>query len=196
MGTTIFLNIISLFYVFLLAGVYFSKERIKNFENSIFSTLVIAIISQLLTGLLIYYTMINFTDNISLNKIFNKIYLTTILLWIIQFTMYTFIISFKKVDFKKVSRIFNTIYFILIIIMFILPLELKYIDENTMYSNGPSINLLYLTSIICISVMTISVIKNRKNIINKKYLPLLSFILFGVFVLIIQLIIIRHIKKK
>jgi len=186
MGATIFLNIISLIYILVLFFVYFSKKRLNKIENKIYSFLIIAIIVQLSAGLLIYFTMINYQNNEYLNVIIDKFYLVTLLNWMILFTCYAVVISSKESATKKIFSLFTGIYIISVICIAMLPLKLEYIDNNTMFSEGPSINALYMVSIICIIIMLTTMITNIKKIIDKRYIPLFAFIILGTMVLIIQ----------
>ena len=189
MGTTIFLNIISLFYTILLLFVFFSKERISKPENKIFSYILLVSMIQLLAGLLIYITMVNFQQYLQLNIFIDKFYLISMLCWILLFTLYTIVISLKKITDKKINII--TIIFCILFLLFsflilALPLELSYVDNGLMYSHGAAVNALYGISLFCITVMLICLFSNIKQVINKKYTPLISFIILGTIVLFIQ----------
>ena len=71
------------------------------------------------------------------------------------------------------------------ILVFILPLH--YISgENYMYPDGLSVNFLYFVSFICILIMITCVILNKKKIVKKKFIPLVTFLCLGSVALIVQ----------
>ncbi len=189
MGATIFLNIISLIYIILLVFVFFSKERISKPENKIFSYILLVSLIELLSGLLLYITMVNFQQYLELNVLVNKFYLIAMLSWILLFTQYTVVISIKNLTdqkLKNINYIFWILLFIFSILILLLPLQLSYIDSELMYSEGSAVDALYGISSICIIVMLICLILNIKQVINKKYMPLLCYIVLGSIALFIQ----------
>ena len=52
-------TILSLFYIVILMVVYFSKKRINNLENKIYSCLIVDNFIGLVIAILCYYTVLN-----------------------------------------------------------------------------------------------------------------------------------------
>ncbi|MEG0794792.1 MAG: ATP-binding protein, partial [Bacilli bacterium] len=74
-------------------------------------------------------------------------------------------------------------------IFFVLSLILPIYFENSngrIYSYGPSCNVIYIASFLCIIICILCLLINVKNLKQKKYLPLISLIFFGIFVMAIQ----------
>ena len=77
------------------------------------------------------------------------------------------------------------LYFIFLILTIILPLYYKD-NGNVIYSYGPSTNLLYFVSGLCIFTWLICLLLNFKQIKQKKYVPIFAFLIIGTLVTIIQ----------
>ena len=100
--------------------------------------------------------------------------------------LYVLIISHGE---KKFLSIYKhkliIIYVVLSLIQFSLPLT--HIKGNGyIYPVGMSINYMYFMSVVFILSMVMSVIFNRKKIIFKKIIPLISFFMLGFVIMIIQ----------
>lgn len=196
MDSSIFFQICSLFYISLLLIVYFSKKRLANMENKIYIILVVTNFIGLLLDIGSVYTIVNMNKYPILNKIISKAYLVYLLTWMFLFTMYVFVISRKKNENKNISDVglknYSKIlyptciaYVIFLILTIIFPLYYKD-NGKIIYSYGPSANLLYLVSGICIVTWLICLILNFKHIKQKKYFPIFAFLLVGTAVTIIQ----------
>ena len=66
MNYNMFFTITSLFYSILLIAVYFSKKRLNNFENKIYSLLIITNLFGILIEISSVFIFL-YTDNIVLN---------------------------------------------------------------------------------------------------------------------------------
>lgn len=183
----------SLIYCILLIFVFFGKERLSSFENKLF----IALMITNLIGIFIDISCILVTAKLDVYwlKLFvAKAYLIYLLSWITIFTVYIFMISYKKEDISRVipSRdrkrlilISTFLYLVFFFCICTLPIYF-YHDGINMYSYGPSADCTYLVSGLCIIIWMYCLFKNYKNIKLKKYLPLFAFILLGTIVMIIQ----------
>ena len=102
-------------------------------------------------------------------------------------TLYNYVLCYttekqKKLEhYKKLRNISYTIYAVCVVMCMALPLQ-----TEKGYAIGPAVNFVYLCSTICINVWFIPMIKNRKIIEHKKFVPLYIFILLIIIVAIIQ----------
>ncbi len=196
MNSSIFFQICSLFYISLLLIIYFSKKRLGTVENKIYIILAVTNLIGLILDISSVYTISNMSQYPILNKFVSKAYLVYLLSWMFLFTIYVFIISTnKKIDKNKTelhlsdykNKVYpaTILYFIFLILTIILPLYYKD-NGNVIYSYGPSTNLLYFVSGLCIFTWLICLLLNFKQIKQKKYVPIFAFLIIGTFVTIIQ----------
>lgn len=192
-NTTIFLTIISLFYSVLLMIAYFSKDKIKTLENKVYSKLIIinfiGIILELFCTIFAGYAK----DYLVFYTILNKLFLVELTIWCSVFSVYVFLISSKKEKnelksyLKKVSIFHIVIDVITMFLIFVLPVQFNINDLGyVMYSYGPSVNIVFISSTLYIILMFTCLIRNFKNIKNKKYLPIYVYMVIGVLVGIVQ----------
>ena len=192
-NTTIFLTIISFFYSVLLMIAYFSKDKIKTLENKVYSKLIIinfiGIILELFCTIFAGYAK----DYLVFYTILNKLFLVELTIWCSVFSVYVFLISSKKEKnelksyLKKVSIFHIVIDVITMFLIFALPVQFNINDLGyVMYSYGPSVNVVFISSTLYIILMFTCLIRNFKNIKNKKYLPIYVYMVIGVLVGIVQ----------
>lgn len=192
-NTTIFLTIISFFYSVLLMIAYFSKDKIKTLENKVYSKLIIinfiGIILELFCTIFAGYAK----DYLVFYTILNKLFLVELTIWCSVFSVYVFLISSKKEKnelksyLKKVSIFHIVIDVITMFLIFASPVQFNINDLGyVMYSYGPSVNIVFISSTLYIILMFTCLIRNFKNIKNKKYLPIYVYMVIGVLVGIVQ----------
>ncbi len=186
-----------LIYSVMLLILYFSKRRIDNMENKIYSILVIINVFGLLLELACcYFTYTNGTTtfNTLMCIICNRFFIIYMLTWLFVFTFYIFYVTFSqhkkiKKELDKYRRRFilvaGIIYLVLFVLALILPLE--YFNDGTyVYSYGPATSLLVIFGGLSIIFDIFCVIKNRKNIRDRQYYPLFVLIVLMIIVLIIR----------
>ena len=184
----------SLFYSILLTIMYFSKKRLNRVENKIYGSLIICNLIGVILAVSCYYTINNMDNMLFLNYIVSKSLLIYYLAWITIFTIYVFVISYqkkarneelKKKNIKKISKLFTILFFLMAILVCILPLYFHN-TNGIIYSYGPSANLLYVVIPLYIVSFFLYMVKNLKYLRSKEYIPLFVFILIGTVVTIIQ----------
>lgn len=168
---------VSFFFMLLIIVVYFTKKRLNNVETRIFSLLSVVNFIGIILNLLLVYFEYKLPQHPALFFI-TKLYLTYILLWFSLFTMYILFISFKnKTIFyrynKQVILVNLTFTFVCAVIMFLIKVEIC--------------DLLNVICLFYLTLITISVLVNLRNIFNKKYIP--------VFVLIIMMLIVYFTRE-
>ena len=184
----------SLFYSILLTIMYFSKKRLNRVENKIYGSLIICNLIGVILAVSCYYTINNMDNMLFLNYIVSKSLLIYYLAWITIFTIYVFVISYQKKarneeeknkNIKKISKLFIILFFLIAILVCILPLYFHN-TNGIIYSYGPSANLLYVVIPLYIISFFLYMVKNLKYLRSKEYIPLFVFILIGTVVTIIQ----------
>jgi two component system histidine kinase/response regulator hybrid protein len=172
---------------------YFSKDKIKTLENKVYSKLIIinfiGIILELFCTIFAGYAK----DYLVFYTILNKLFLVELTIWCSVFSVYVFLISSKKEKnelksyLKKVSIFHIVIDVITMFLIFVLPVQFNINDLGyVMYSYGPSVNIVFISSTLYIILMFTCLIRNFKNIKNKKYLPIYVYMVIGVLVGIVQ----------
>jgi CheY-like chemotaxis protein len=172
---------------------YFSKDKIKTLENKVYSKLIIinfiGIILELLCTIFAGYAK----DYLVFYTILNKLFLVELTIWCSVFSVYVFLISSKKeknelkLYLKKVSIFHIVIDVITMFLIFVLPVQFNINDLGyVMYSYGPSVNIVFISSTLYIILMFTCLIRNFKNIKSKKYLPIYVYMVIGVLVGIVQ----------
>ena len=176
----------SLVYIILIAIVYFSKQHLDNYDNKLYSIIIVVnilgLIIDIIQSLVIRYNYPNIIINI-----FIKAFLIYIVIWTFLFCSYIMNLSNKL----RVKSILNKIKYLLLIIgcLSAILLPTNYFHEGSrMYSYGYSVNIIYFVVSAYILVMIISCLynlfKDKREI--KKYIPLLIFILTGITSSVIQ----------
>lgn len=179
--------ICSLFYILLLVIVYFSKQRIPSPENKIYAWLIVSnlvgVLLDFLSGMLLYYS---FDKGSFLYLLLTKFIFLYFLFWLFLFLLYVLEISVgsKYRENKKINKI---IFSFGIIAILILVLPLHYVEgSNFVYPDGLAVNLLYLISVVCIVIMIICLFLHRKQIVKKKFVPIITFLCLGTFAILLQ----------
>lgn len=183
-------TIYSLFYSLLINIVYFSSKRLRSIENKIFEKIMLTNFVGVLLAIGSYFTIKNIDRFELLNTFVSKGYIIYLLTWLTFFSVYIFVISIKegkdkKSEVNKIINLFGILYLIFLIIIIIKPLYYHNIN-GAIYSYGPSANVMYIVSIVYITVWLIRLSTNIKRIRDKKYLPIFAFMGLGLVVMIIQ----------
>ncbi len=181
-----FLAIVSLLYILVISVKFFLSKKISNKETKIYQYMLCALLFQIVVGLLLTLSMWKEAEIFS--DIFNKLYLISMILWIMLFTIYIAIISIKNEKiYKKIKLILIALSILSIILSIVLPSELiKNADDSLMYSTGMAVNIVYMFSLICFITIFTSVLSNIKSIKDKRYIPLAAFTIVGLICMIIQ----------
>ncbi len=179
--------ICSFFYIILIVVMYFSKERLKNTENKIYSVLLI--VTLVGVGLEISSTVLELTANSGniIHDIILKLIMLYYISWIFVFYVYIYYISKdnKQINFKP----FYILYAFLALLTLLLPLHAHMEGTLVLYTYGLSVDFVYMVSgifiVFCIGLM----IKNIRQIKKQKYIPLFAFMGVGIVVTLTQLFI-------
>ena len=186
MTSNVFFIISGLCISLLINIVYFSKKRVPSYETKLYGYLI----TTNFLGLIIEFlcsVVYKFSTNEILHNFIVKLYLIYLVGWAILFMYYVFIITYKSYEKfrKKMIKITNIIFALISIFLIILPIE-HVKNGNVFYAIGMGVVMTYVSTGICVFVLLTIMIINAKKIKNKKYFPLLTFIVLATFVSILQ----------
>ena len=179
-----------LFIVMLLVVCIIKKVSYRN-ENKIYFGLVITSLIGLILDNVSYFMTISLVDyNSGVYKLITKLIFCYYDIWGILFLLYIFAVCFrKKEELNKYNKYSG------IVIKFILPLltianlflPIEYIENATsLYPTGISVNLSYFMAVLGIVVMCCLLLKNKKYIASKEFIPLWFLIVLSTIAMIVQ----------
>ncbi|MDD4796054.1 MAG: ATP-binding protein, partial [Bacilli bacterium] len=186
----------SFIYTLIITILYFSKERIKNFETMIYNVLIIlALINMFIEFNLCLNVLFKFDINSFYNILLNRLFLVAIFGWVTIFTIYIFYVSFNTND--KIIRNFTNskkgllyyifVTFIFISLILIITLEIKQFNNGIYsYSYGPAINAIIITYIIYFTIWILCLIFKTNKTKYTKYTPFFIFIAIAGLALILR----------
>ena len=178
-------------FIILLVAIFFSKEVLSSKENMVFKYILIANVLEYLIEIPLQILVRTIDINNILVDIFCRLYLISITISYILFTLYVFVICldrFKKNYNKwiKNSKIYLIIFeTISISLLLFLPFS-KYYDASKMYISGSAIDFLKIFIVLQIVVYVILLLINYKKLRNKKYLPIYFVIICLVFMTLLN----------
>lgn len=185
-------TILSVFYGILLAVVYFSKIRINTIENRIYSKVVKIALVLCFFSLGTYFFMKNMDTFPILNQVFARGYLLLILIFTSLISYYVFVISIndnnKNYNYKglKWSKIFVLVYSIIVgLLICFLPIDCHNAN-NIVYSSGVAVDLTFKATRLYALVWIIILLIRIKRIKEKKYWPMIFYIILGALIGFIQ----------
>ena len=183
MNIGLIVTIISLVYIVLITGIYFSKKRIVLLENKIYEILLIVTIIGFVINIISFYLDIYFINLILLRTIMIKLYYTYLITFLFGLVLYLVVTSNEN---KKLFSIFNYIYVLFVVINAILPVE--FINSNNqVYIDGLNIYFVYFVFVMFIGVTGVYMLYNSMKIDKRKSAPVFFYGILSVPVLVIQL---------
>ena len=183
--------VVSLIYLLTILIIFLIKKKVKSFDTVIYKRIIFINLASLLLELSLYFIAIEAYNNDGiLLRIFlfmSKVFTVFICLWFYEMYKYT-----RNLYYKHNSNVKNNNYdikfrftlIIAIILTLILPTE--FIVENSIgYTSGPSTRFVGLVMVLLCFSMVYYLVKSRKFIDNKEFVPiflsvLALFIVIGV----------------
>lgn len=182
MYTGIYFLIEAIVYSMLLMIVYFRKKVFKSKENKVYSILVVVSFFELIVELILDFVGPMYKEIPNVSYFVARLFSFGVELWITILLCY---ILFVCLSIKKKERYIPVVRNIAIVLMiifttlnFILPLNFKY-DGYIAYTYGPSVNIIYLSAFLYSFIGIIALIRNIKNIKDKRFFPILIFLIVG-----------------
>ena len=177
----------TLFFSLLLIFIYFSKNRMQNYENKIYRNLIICNFLSLIMEFVCTYFTYNYYPIIS--DFIIKIYLVILCFYMFLLTLYISFVSksksFIEQKWKKI-RVFYFILFFLTSIVILIGNVNFHIGRYGASATGFSTIVLYVISFCCPISWIYNFIKNKDRINNGKYLPFIVYLVISLFVALIQ----------
>ena len=186
-------TLLSLIYIILLTIVYFSKPRAKNLETKIYSYIVVTCLIGCIVSLGTYYFMFHIDMYPILNEIFARSYLLFILTYTSLVSYYVLAISIndKLSDERKEKYIFYSKVAVMALTIFsfvlalILPMD--YVSKkDIVYSTGPAVKFVFSFTRGYALLWILILITKIKRITEKKYYPMILYIILGGLVSYVQ----------
>ena len=182
MYTGIFFLIEAIFYSLLLIFVYFRKKVYKSKENKVYSVLVGVSFFELLLELVLDIVGPMYQEIPKVSYFIARLYSLIVELWITILLCYVLFVSLGIRKKEKYIPIVQNIAIVLMIIFatlnFILPLNFKY-DGFIAYTYGPSVSIIYISAFLYSLIGIAALIRNIKNIKDKRFFPILLFLVIG-----------------
>ena len=177
--------------LFILAVVYFSKEKIKSIENRCFKRLIPITILGLLDEVVIYYLAIFSidTNNIFLVLTIKLLYVYYVL-WMYYFVTYGFIVFFSIRDvenqkYRSFKMGINIFYTCSLILSVILPIDIL-LTNTYLYPHGVGTTAQYFIVTIGMLIIGLSGAINFRKFKDKQAIPLVACMIFGLVSIIVQ----------
>ena len=190
MGSGIFFPLSAIPFSILIMVLFFRKEQAKNIETKIYKFLIICNFIGLLIELLCTYASMIYDTQPLISDIIYKSYLVYLLTWTAFFTYYVYRISTENIPnvtgtMKKVLILFCVL---VSAFVYILPIEVVIKNDfQIRYTTGASVFYTYAVSGILVFIMSLILLRNRKNIRKKKYIPVVVFFVVGTLAIVLQL---------
>ena len=188
--SSLYFPICGLFSIVLVIILFFTKKKAITKENKIYGVMILSSLFDILLviiALIIGYYKYNNTTYIIL-KIINKIDFIHYILWLTLLFLYVYYITYgetkKYIFIRKLVTYLGVVF---TIIEFILPVELIN-NDGVMGVTGLSSNFVYTIAIFYIVLISIIMFLNVKLIFQKKYTPIIVFIILMVVAAIIRAI--------
>ena len=182
MYTGIYFLVEAIVYSMLLMTVYFRKKVFKSKENKVYSILVVVSFFELIVELILDFVGPMYKEIPNVSYFVARLFSFGVELWITILLCY---VLFVCLSIKKKERYIPVVRNIAIVLMiifttlnFILPLNFKY-DGYIAYTYGPSVNIIYLSAFLYSFIGIIALIRNIKNIKDKRFFPILIFLIVG-----------------
>ncbi len=182
MYTGIYFLIEAIVYSMLLMTVYFRKKVFKSKENKVYSILVVVSFFELIVELILNFVGPMYKEIPNVSYFVARLFSFGVELWITILLCY---VLFVCLSIKKKERYIPVVRNIAVVLMivfttlnFILPLNFKY-DGYIAYTYGPSVNIIYLSAFLYSFIGIIALIRNIKNIKDKRFFPILIFLIVG-----------------
>ena len=180
----IIIAVLCLINIVIITSKFFASKKVNSDETKLYGYLLIAMLFESISGIVLFITMQS--DQQTIN-IFNGIYLSTMTIWALFFSLY--MIRISEPDDKKYSiikKIFIMLSLITVICAIILPRNISISDKNEFYATGPAILSVYMFSGICLLIVGYYLIKNIKKINDKRYIPVFVLLASGFILMMIQ----------
>ena len=187
--------ICALIFLVIIMIVFFTKQKVKKVENTLFSSLLVVNFIGLLTQIIIYYAVLKYPD---FAESLIYIYILKILFLIyfsfeVIFGLYVWAISFdvntkENINYKRKNTVvYLVVSIVLAVIMFISPMEIEVIN-GYYYPTGASFFTMFIGMLVGTTFMIYCLFRNYKRVKSAKYLPLFAYVILSTVGIMSQMI--------
>ncbi len=189
MNYNIYFSLISFVYIVLLVIVFFSKKRLRTIENQIYQYLIIVSLTGVTLEISQIFTCMIMDSIPFLNAISSRLFLVNILAWISLLLIYTIIVSFDKKYYRKFAFSVLGIFGVCSLGFLFLPIKYYFEEGKNFYSYtyGVSVDLLKIVSIIFLLFSIVCMLFHLRELLTKKYLPVLMYTILFLITGVIQI---------
>ena len=185
MNTNIVIAILCLFNLLIIMVKFFSSKNIDSDETKLYKNLFYSMLLQSIFGIMLFYTM-RF-NNYIFQVILNSFYIISIASWITFFSLYVIRISCNEIkQYNKIKKIILIMFGITAVLTYVLPRNIITSDNGQLYATGAAVMTVYIYSTICLLLMVYYMINNFKNLIDRRYIPVLALFILGILTMVIQ----------
>lgn len=182
MYTGIYFLIEAIFYSILLMIVYFRKKVFNSKENRVYSVLVVISFFELLLEFVLDFVGPMYLEIPKVSYFIARMYSLVVELWITILLCYVIFVCLNMTKKEKYISLVKNIAAVLMIMFatlnFVLPLNFMY-DGYIAYNYGPSVNIIYISAFLYSFIGIVTLIINIKNIRDRRFFPILLFLILG-----------------
>ena len=187
--TNMYFSISAFFCLVLIIFLFFSKEKIKNYETKIYGLMIIASLIDIIIGIVVVVIGYYFYNDVgkTIVVILNKIDFIYYIWWPSLLFLYALNLVVKEdtlFKFQKLIAILNTIF---VVIQLFLPIEVIN-ENNVMGIVGVGSYFIFSIASIYIVLTSIFVFFRVDRTKNSKYIPFVVLIILMILSLIIRVI--------
>jgi len=180
--TGIYFLIEAIFYSILLMIVYFRKKVFNSKENRVYSVLVVISFFELLLEFVLDFVGPMYLEIPKVSYFIARMYSLVVELWITILLCYVIFVCLNMTKKEKYIPLVKNIAAVLMIMFatlnFVLPLNFMY-DGYIAYTYGPSVNIIYISAFLYSFIGIVTLIINIKNIRDRRFFPILLFLILG-----------------
>lgn len=183
-----FLIIFSILYVAGISYLYFKKMNINSKEKKVYAAMLISNLIGLILQLLCSYISENYNVMpIFISNLILKALPVYFVVWVSLMFIYLLEISFKKNNNLTLLMVIIAITTSIVIILS--PFELyRNVSKSIYFVHGMATNITFVFSMIVSILMTFILIFKHKDIDTKKSIPIWIFLVFGIVMMIVQML--------
>lgn len=182
MYTGIYFLIEAIFYSILLMIVYFRKKVFNSKENRVYSVLVVISFFELLLEFVLDFVGPMYLEIPKVSYFIARMYSLVVELWITILLCYVIFVCLNMTKKEKYIPLVKNIAAVLMIMFatlnFVFPLNFMY-DGYIAYIYGPSVNIIYISAFLYSFIGIVTLIINIKNIRDRRFFPILLFLILG-----------------
>lgn len=177
---TLVMLVISFIYILFVSIIYFRQKHIDTIELTIFSQLLCSNIIGLIIEIIAKLSTMFLSTQSIITHIICRVYLLYLIWFSLLMASYVYSVAVnvrsQEDNRNKVVVIMGCVFaFVSSILVCILPVKFDSLYSD--YCFGPAVNFLYGYSVIMIIFCLFEMITHLKNVVLKKYLPLIVFVI-------------------